>query len=210
MEALSDIASLALAASKNIGWVIAVAGALWYVTRARRSEAQNTYIAERLLAAAALAAVLIALLLTYAQYAMWKLDPLGAKLLPPFQSLGYFAKYAGTHYWLSPILALLVGAAFYGILRMLAERNPRFFESGEIELGALAALAAGWPRVIVFLAALAAATVVISIVRTILKKGLYTMLGIPFLIGLAVALVWGAPILDALGWGMLTVVSAPR
>src|SRR5512146_688301 len=130
-------------------WILALAGAVLYFTRSRRAPETNKKFIERLFWISAGVFVLSALLMTWMQYATWKGDALSMKLLPPYQSILYFVKYVGIHFWLAPIISVLVSAAFYGILLLLKRRNERFFEEGEPELGALAAFLVGWPRFVV-------------------------------------------------------------
>lgn len=184
------------------GWALGIIAAAFYFWRVR--------FMHRLFFVSVAVFFALALLLTFFQYALWKGDPLSTNLLPPHQSILYFTKYAGTHFWLAPLLSLIVSGAFYGILAALKRTNERFFDEGEIELGALAAFLAGWPRVIVFLSVVFLAVIVISGIKLALRKGAYTTLGIPFLIGLAAALACGVTILEWLGLGSLAVIPGAR
>ncbi|MDP3975170.1 MAG: hypothetical protein Q8P88_02720 [Candidatus Jorgensenbacteria bacterium] len=154
--------------------------------------------------------VLVVAAQTFAQYLVWSGDSLSSKLLPPHQSILYFLKYAGVHFWLAPLIALIVALAFYTILRALKDKNARFFEEGEVELGALAAFLVGWPRVIVFLPIVFLAVVSISGIKMALRKNAYTTLGIPFLIGLTVALACGYTILQTLRLESLAIIPGVR
>jgi hypothetical protein len=148
----------------------------------------------------------LALFLSVAQYLTWAADPFSVKLLPPHQPISYFLKYAGTHFWLGLFFSLIVALAFFLFLRALARRNERFFEEGEVELGALLAFIAGWPRIVVFFPAVFLAVVLMSGAKMALRKGAYTTLGVPFFAGLFAALVAGSFVLDALGLRTLTII----
>lgn len=187
-------------------WALALAAAVVYLSRNRRAPEVNLRAMRRLFVVSAAAFFALALIGSFAQYAAWKSDPLSSKLLPPYQPIGYFLKYAGTHFWLTPLLSLAGALIFYRLLDTLARANARFFESGEVELGALAAFLAGWPRIVIFLPAAFLTVVIISFVRRALGFGAYTTLGVPFLIGLAAALAAGAAILGLFELDTLAVI----
>jgi hypothetical protein len=199
----SDLFTILPAAA---AWALGAGAAAFHLARRRREPTRHAALMRRLLIASVVIFIVLALAATTLQYAAWKGDSLSSKLLPPHQSILYFAKYAGTHFWLAPILSLIVSGAFYGFLRVLKRKNERFFEEGEVELGALAAFLVGWPRVIVFLPAVFLAVVLISGIKMALHKGAYTTLGIPFLIGLAATLACGYVILESLGLEFIAVI----
>lgn len=192
------------------GWVLALFAAWLYFTRMRRDPAKNEVFVRRLLWAGAGIVAAMALLETYAQYALWKGDPFTQNLLPPQQSILYFLKYAGTHFWLAPIFSFIASGVFYAFLRALKRKNERFFEEGETELGAFAAFLAGWPRIMVFLPAAFLAVVLISGIKMIFRKSAYTTLGLPFLVGLLIALAGGYAALQTLGLESLAVIPGVR
>lgn len=191
-------------------WALALAAGAVYFSRNRRAPALNVRAMRRLFLVSVAVIFTLALFSSFLQYAVWKGDPLSQKLLPPHQSILYFAKYAGTHFWLAPILALIVSAAFYGLLTALKRKNERFFEEGETELGATALFLVGWPRAVVFLPAAFLAVIAISAFKLALKRGAYTTLGAPFLFGLAVTLAWGFALLRAIGLEPLAVIPGIR
>ena len=191
-------------------WGLALTATVFYFSRGRRTPERNAYLMRRLCFVSIAVLFTLALLATFLQYAVWRGDPFSQNLLPPSQSILYFAKYAGTHFWLTPLISLVVGTAFYGLLTTLKRKNDRFFEEGETELGAVALFLVGWPRVVVFLPAAFLAVVVISAFKLALKRGAYTTLGAPFLFGLAVTLAWGFALLRATGLEPLAVIPGIR
>lgn len=191
-------------------WGFALAAGVLSFGRSRHAPELNVRAMKRLLVVGVVVLFALALLATVLQYAAWRGDPFSRNLLPPHQSILYFAKYAGTHFWLAPMLSLIVSAAFYGFLLILKRKNERFFEEGEVELGAIAALLAGWPRVIVFLPLAFLAVIIISGIKMALRKGAYTTLGLPFLLGLVVTLAYGYVVLEALGLSSLAVIPGLR
>lgn len=194
----------------TVGWALALFASWLYFSRLRRDPAKNEVFMKKLLWVGVGAVAAFALLETYAQYTAWKGDPFTQNLLPPEQSILYFLKYAGTHFWLTPLLSLITSGAFYAFLKLLKRKNERFFEEGETELGALAAFLVGWPRIIVFLPVAFLAVVVLAGVKMARKSGAYTTLGAPFLVGLVVALACGYATLQALGLESLAVIPGVR
>ncbi len=191
-------------------WVLALAAGAIYFSFSRRAPAHNVTRMRQVFIAAVAVIFGVAALSTFLQYSVWKADQFSQNFLPPHQSILYFAKYAGTHFWLTPVLSLVIAGAFFLFLHVLARKNERFFEEGEIELGALAALLAGWPGFVIFLPAVFLAVVVISGAKLMLQKSAYTTLGLPLLVGLFVALVWGDATLRLVGLGLLAVIPGAR
>lgn len=151
-----------------------------------------------------------AALLTLGQYFLWSGDtfsqallraPLGKSVplafVQNFQWLfnthsGYFLVYSWGHFWLNAFLSLLIAALFWQFLALLRHKNERFFEGGEVELGFLSALIAGWPNVILFIAFTFVCVIMLSVLRGIFLKELYTTLGIPFLLSIFCTLLLGS------------------
>lgn len=117
------------------------------------------------------------------QYWGWMQSEFTKFLLPPHQNISVLLHYAWTHFWLNAFISIAGALLFLFILKALAARNPRYFEEGEVELGALMALLAGWPQAVVFVPAVFFSVVLISIVRGVWMREAYTTLGLPFLIG---------------------------
>lgn len=144
--------------------------------------------------------IFYAALLTLGQYAVWSGDtfsrfllnsPLGKSVPLSFvrhipwiwnTRVGYFLFYSWGHFWLNALLSILAAAAFWQILVFLKKRRERFFDEGEVELGFLAALLAGWPSVILFVIFAFVIVIIFSIFRGIFLKEPYTTLGVPFLL----------------------------
>lgn len=191
-------------------WALAAAAVVLYLSMHRRAPERNVLLIRRLLMIGAVFIFTLALLYTFLQYGVWKEDPFSQNLLPPHQSILYFVKYAGTHFWLAPLLSLIVSITFYGFLRILKHKNERFFEESEVELGAFTALLAGWPRMVVFFPAAFLAVLVIAGIKMARGSGAYTTLGLPFLIGLVASLACGFMILELLGLEFLAVIPGIR
>jgi hypothetical protein len=95
---------------------------------------------------------------------------------------GYFIFYAWNRFWLTAVLGILTAWIFYKFLAFLKKRQERFFKEGEVELGFLAALLAGWPDFAVFIPLFLVFTVIIAVLRQIIFKEKYTTLGLPLLL----------------------------
>jgi len=95
--------------------------------------------------------------------------------------LGYFMIYSWGRFWLGALLTIGCGFLFLLILKSLKKYRDRFFEDGEVELGALLAMLGSWPQFVVFLPFVFVFVVIVSIARLIFFKEAYTTLGIPML-----------------------------
>ena len=161
-----------------------------------------------MLAAAAAFGLFISFFETFLQYFVWKKNPLTEILLvqplsadvpvPAFirniffdNPRGYFFYYAWGHFFLNVFLSILSAIAFYYFLVFLRKYRARFFGEGEIVLGTLMAVVAGWPNVVLFVPLTLILTVVISIVRSIFWNKNYTTLGLPFLVAGFAVLAFG-------------------
>lgn len=191
-------------------WGWGIVATFFYFTRRYREAFHTTKLMRRVAWGAAITFAGLVLFSTMLQYTIWSNDPLSSKLLPPHQSILYFLKYAGVHFWLAPFIAFALALAFYFFLHALERKNERFFGEGEVELGALAAFLVGWPRFIIFLPVVFLVVVLISGAKLIFKKGAYTTLGLPFLIGLGVTLAYGYAVIDLLGLSGLGVIPGVR
>ncbi len=133
-------------------------------------------------------------------------EPLVGALSAVFNHpLGYFLFYSYGRFWLNAILSILVAWAFHKLLLALRKYNGRFFEEGEVELGYVMALIAGWPVFVVFLPLIFVFVVLVSIARLIIMKEAYTTLGWPFICAAAVCILWGSKLVIALNLGMLSI-----
>jgi len=161
-------------------------------------ERRRLHIYVRLAIFAALFRLLFAAAKTGLQYYAWTQTELTKLLLPPHQSISVLLRYAWTHFWLNAFISIGGALLFFIVLRALQAHNPRYFEGGEVELGALMALVAGWPYFVVFVPAVFLSIVLVSIIRGIFLHEPYTALGLPFFIGYAIALVSTGYIIAAL------------
>lgn len=157
-----------------------------------------------------------AVFLTVVQYLVWLKQPLTKLLLnsPVDQSVpipflfrhsGYFAFYAFGRFWLNVLIAVGLAFAFYLFLKALKKRQERFFEEGEVELGFLVALIAGWPNFVIFLPLVFVSVVLTSIFRLIFFKEAYTTLGWPFILAIFLILVWGNKLITIFHLGVLRI-----
>lgn len=132
------------------------------------------------------------------QYWGWMQSEFTKLLLPPHQSISVLLHYAWTHFWLNAFISIAGALLFLFILKALATRNPRYFEEGEVELGALMALLAGWPQAVIFVPAVFLSVIIIGIVRGLWLRQVYTTLGLPFFVGYAIALALATYVITAL------------
>lgn len=168
---------------------------------------------KQLIAAAIVFRVVYASLLMVAQYYVWAqnrftqilLDtPLDRTLEPILKSWflifqtpsGYFFFYSFIHFWVNVLFSVAAAFLFYLFLRSLKKYRERFFDYGEVELGFLAALLAGWPHFVPFLIFAFFLVVIVSLFRRITLGELYTTLGLPFLLAALIVLVWGDPLVQ--------------
>ena len=131
--------------------------------------------------------IVFAMVKTGLQYYAWTQSELSRFFLPPYRSISYLLQYSWTHFWLNALLSVGAALLFFGILRALQAHNPRYFDAGEVELGALIALVVGWPHVIVFVPVVFLLVVIISIIRGVVLHKPYTTLGLPFFLGAVIA-----------------------
>lgn len=168
--------------------------------------------------------IIFALFLSVSQYSVWTgsefteifinspLDPVTpstfiTNLLPwLFESpLGFWAFYSWGRFWYNIFILLMATFAFWAFLKVLKRHKERFFDIGEVELGFLAALLAGWPGFIIFIPLVFLSVILVSIFRLIFYKEAYTTLGVPFLLGGATAFLFGKTLVKLLGLGAYIV-----
>ncbi len=126
---------------------------------------------------------------TAAQYVIWKQDPIAQFLLPPHTRIGVLLHYVWTHYWLNAFISIGAALLLFGVFRLLASHNERFFNEGEFELGFLMALIVGWPQFVIFVPAVFCLVVLMSVVRGLWFNEPYTTLGIPLFLAAIVAVI---------------------
>jgi hypothetical protein len=158
--------------------------------------------------------------LTAAQYFVWNQNEISRTFLtapadgrsleiygflaPVFNwRMGYFTLYSFTRFWLPAIASVLTAYLFFLFLRGLRRRKERFFEDGEVELGWVLALVAGYPKFIVFVPLIFLLIIPVSLFRMAFLRQNLTTVGYPMIIGAVIASMWGIKIIDVLGWGAL-------
>lgn len=149
--------------------------------------------------------IAFAALKTWLQHYAWASDAMGKLLLPPTQSITVFARYAWTHFWINALLSIVVGLLMFVLLRALQKKNDRFFEEGEVELGALMAFVVGWPHFVIFFPLVFIFVVLFSIVRGIALKEPFTTLGMPLIAAAIVALVVALQVIPFLHLSALVI-----
>ena len=102
-------------------------------------------------------------------------------------------------------VSILAALVLYIFLRVLRRHQDRFFEEGEVELGLLLGLLAGWPTIVLLVPGVCLGMVAVSFIRLIFFKKQYTTLGIPFLVATFIVLLWGEQLLSALHLGVLRI-----
>jgi hypothetical protein len=138
----------------------------------------------------------------YGQYLIWNADKVTRAT---FLSPAYFWPYILSRFWLGFGLTVLMAAAFLILLGALRRYRGRFFEEGEVELGALLTLAVGWPISPVFICLVFFFVVLVSLIRRAALREAYTTLGLPFLLAAFACLILGSFILHNIGWDYLKV-----
>ncbi len=104
--------------------------------------------------------------LSYQQYRVWQASPLAALLIPPYQTLAYFAHYVFTHFFLGPLVALVASMLGWLSVRMLNRRvRGRFFESAESYLFAIGLFLSGHPLWIVYALSVFVLAIVVAAAR---------------------------------------------
>ncbi len=167
--------------------------------------------------------VLYAVSATIAQYFVWAESPATRVFLDSgigrespiapslekfpflFGKLGYFLFYSYGRFWLNVFLAFLCAFAFLWFLKALRKWKDRFFEDGEIELGALSVALVGWPAFTLFLPLAFLSVILVSLFRLLFMKEKLTTLGAPFLLAVLLVLVWGPWLLSVTGFSVLKI-----
>ena len=94
-----------------------------------------------------------ALYVSRAQFLLWHADVEGAaRLLPPYNGMGYFLRYAFVHFWLSRVMAFIVAGLFFAGAKWLnARRSEMLFEKEELYFLAIGIFVSGHPAWIFYL-----------------------------------------------------------
>jgi len=145
--------------------------------------------------------ILFAVYLSWAQYHIWQQDPFSKQLLS--QALSphtggewfvkyladtfsikseYFLGYVFGRFWMNVFLGVGVAFIFYGALRALKKYKERFFDKGEVVLGLLGAMVVGWPWVLGYVICALFFVVILSLMRHVAYREIYTTLGVPLIV----------------------------
>lgn len=157
--------------------------------------------------------IFYAFLLSAAQYFIWNKDEFTKILLTSIDEnsaffsykYGYFIHYILLHFWLSVLISIGVAFAFYAFLFFLKKYRERFFEDGEVELGFVLALIVGWPNFVIFIPLIFAFVIIISIIRVLFLREMYTTLGWPMIFAALTVLIFGNNLIDILKLGVLKI-----
>lgn len=122
-----------------------------------------------------------------------------------FGKLGYFLFYSYGRFWLNVIIVFACVFVFWWFLKLLRKWKERFFEDGEIELGAFCVALIGWPAFVLFLPIAFISVIFISIFRLLFMKEKLTTLGAPFLVAVLLVLIWGQQLLWLTGLSVLKI-----
>ena len=152
------------------------------------------------LAVALLLGTGIASFLTHAQHFAWTATEIGKLFLPPVQPWSYFVGYVGLRFWLPFGLATLSAGLWYGFARLIRSRSERYLAEGELELTTLMIFAVGWPGVVVLMPVTGIFLVLVSLTRKILFKQELTTLGLPFILGALMTVIYAEQIRTLFGY----------
>lgn len=142
-----------------------------------------------------------AFLLTVGQYYIWSRN----NFTKPLVNSSYFLFYSYGRFWLNSLISIGAAFLFYLFLNALKKYKERFFEEGEIKLGFLAALIAGWPNFIVFVPLVFIFVALISVFKGLFLKEVYTTLGWPFILAILAILVFGGKLAVIFKLGVLKI-----
>ena len=152
-------------------------------------------------------------LITWAQYYIWSKNgftnillnsPVDKEALGPILNFffplfdhrhGYFAFYVFGRFWLEVLIIWGLATLFYCLLRLSSRHRMEFFEPGEIELGLLVALIAGWPNFVIFIPLMLGLTLLFSMYRLLVLKQTATTLAWPLILAGALTLIFGGKLL---------------
>lgn len=112
--------------------------------------------------------VAYALYLSRAQFLMWHADVAGAAhLLPPYQSISYFFRYAFMHFWMPYVISFAVAWLFFAGAKWLnVHRDGMLFEPEEFYFLAIGLFVSGHPAWIFYLLIVFAAYLLASLIGT--------------------------------------------
>ena len=93
-----------------------------------------------------------AILISIAQYVVWKNHPVSKFLLPPYQGIGYFFRYSIFWYFAAHIISLLFSAVFIKLAKRYNQKfEEKFFYPEEYYLGALAIFLSSFPGSFIYI-----------------------------------------------------------
>lgn len=120
-------------------------------------------------------------------------------------NLGYFLFYSWGRFWLNLLILLIASLAFWIFLRALKRHKERLFDTGEVELGFLMTLLSGWPGFVLFVPLAFVFVILISIIRGVFLKEMYTTLGYPMLAAGLICILFGDNLIKILNLTVLKI-----
>jgi Kef-type K+ transport system membrane component KefB len=110
--------------------------------------------------------------LSWAQYEIWRHDPISKFLLPPYQTSEYFFEYALRLFFGPWIISGVFGYISYRLATLLNKKfGERFFEEEEPFLFGLSIFGVGYPMFLFYFVYMALSSLILTGVFTLLKKG---------------------------------------
>lgn len=164
--------------------------------------------------------VLLNLVQSITQYIVWSRDGLGRVFLTlpldeaspsilnnlPWifhQPKGYYLYYILSRFWQDTLIIILVAFFIWLLLRLVKNYKPAFFLPQDLPLVFLASLILGWPNLILLVPLVLILAVVLYLFEIILKRQLYSALGLLVLIALVVIFFCGNSIMGYLSLNFL-------
>lgn len=109
---------------------------------------------------------------SYLQYEIWRQNELGKFFLPPYQKIGYFIYYVGSHFFAAAILALFAAIIITRIAKILNQKhNEQFFEPEELPLMSLGIFLTGYPGFLLYLVIVFLGALLFSILYSLFSRG---------------------------------------
>ena len=105
------------------------------------------------------------------QYFVWREGGLSARLLPPYQSIGYFFTYAGWRFFAPYVLSFAIGMLFFFLAKKYNKRHGgQFFYNEELYFIALSVFLSGHPLWLLQMLIVLLSMLVITAYRRLILK----------------------------------------
>lgn len=111
------------------------------------------------------------LVLAFAQYHVWQINPIGKFLLPPYQDISYALFYIFQRIIFPWIFSAIAGVAVaFAALRLNKKFQERFFEAEEPFIIGVSIFLCGYPGFLFYIVFMGVTGVLLSLVYLVLKK----------------------------------------